>query len=384
MTRAVSFFQSVRFRLSVLYSSVVFGLGGAVLGVTYWVIRRDLEGLPLVVDSRVVDLGRLRLVLSEVGVDEARLLEQVVGQRALALISNYFVVALVVLFLLSIVVGWVVSGRALRPVDRISTVARDIQASDLSRRIALRGPDDELTRLADTFDAMLERLDTAFRSQRRFLADTSHDLRTPLAVIRSNVDVTIEDEAATVADWRETGQIISRNADRMAGMLDDLLAAARLEVGVAAKVATDLAALVEEAAAEVGAVADRASVSLTITVEGAPVAGVPAALRRALGNLVDNALKVAPPGSTVVLGAGLAGSWGWMAVADEGPGIDEAVMSSQSTGGLGLGIVRQIAEAHGGVLRAHRRRPTGSVLVVWVPRADPEESPPEHLPLPGL
>lgn len=384
MSTVVNLVQSIRFRLSVLYSSVVFGLGGAILGVTYYLMRRSLRQLPLTLDSRVATINGRPFIVQNIDVDTAQLVQQAITQRALSLLSGYSLVALGVLFGLSLLVGWIVAGRALRPVARITAVARDISASDLSRRIAYSGPADELSRLAETFDEMLERLDAAFNSQRRFLADTSHDLRTPLAVIRSNVDVLADDPTATLDEWRDAGAIVQRNAARMADMIDDLLAAARLEVRNAAAVKFDLAELVEEAAAELSA----SGAALGVTVEAhalsAPVEGVPSSIRRAIGNLVDNALKAAPPGSKVIVASGATESWAWVAVADEGEGIDPAVIERAGRRGLGLAIVRQIAEAHRGTVAAHRGAERGSILVIWIPRVSEPGQLPEVTPLPGV
>lgn len=385
MTGAVGFVQSIRFRLSILYSSVVFGLGAAILGLTYYFLQRSLRRLPLMVDSREISVGGRRFIIQDIDIDTAQLMEQAITQRALSLLSDYSVVALIVLFLLSLVVGWVIAGRALSPVARITSVANEIQASDLSRRIGYEGPEDELSRLANTFDDMLERLDIAFDAQRRFLADTSHDLRTPLAVIRSNIEVLTDDPAADLDDWRAAGEIVSRNAGRMADMIDDLLAAARLEMRHAATVQVDLSELVTEALSDLGPRAAAASVSVAGRAEPALTEGVPQALRRALANLADNALKVAPPGSVVTLASGASDGWAWMAVADEGPGIDPSLVESGGRRGLGLAIVRQIAEGHRGHISAERGQVKGSLVVVWIPTgAAPGPAPSGLPPIAGL
>ena len=123
--------------------------------------------------------------------------------------------ALGMLFVGSLGVGWFAAGIVLRPIERITRVAREIQATDLSRRINLRGPNDELRRLADTFDAMLARLDAAFESQRRFIQEASHELRNPLAVIRTNVEVAMADPDASKKSSRELGAVVGRTAERM-------------------------------------------------------------------------------------------------------------------------------------------------------------------------
>lgn len=155
-------------------------------------------------------------------------MEALANERALMLLRSYSASALFLLFLASLGVGWFVAGRVLAPIGRITSVARDIQATDLSRRIGIGGPPDELKELADTFDAMIERLDGAFDAQRRFIQETSHELRNPLAVIRTNLDVALSDPDPDPAELRRTLEVVGRTAARMSHLVDDLLVYGRL------------------------------------------------------------------------------------------------------------------------------------------------------------
>ena len=376
--------QSIRFRLSVQYSAVVFGLGGALLGLVFLAIRqwlrsqtmtrqmltRDIVVLP---DGRFISMPQLREV-------EIQAIDNYVSGIVLDQVAKLTLIAVIALFLLSLVVGWVMSGRVLKPVEEITNVAREIQASDLSRRIALEGPDDELRRLADTFDGMLERLDRAFTSQRQFLADTSHDLRTPLAVIQSNVELAESDPRATIDDWESVGGIVKRNTQRMSAMIDGLLAAARLQTGRAEAVTIDLAELVEAKVQEIEPIASAANVSIDADASPAVVQGVEVALYRALANLVDNAQKAAPSGSRVLVSSGEANGWAWMAVTDEGPGLGSH--DPEERIGLGLSIVTQIAESHGGSLATFSGPGgQGTTQVVWIPSDESEGEPPKTSPV---
>lgn len=377
-------FQSIRFRLSVQYSAVVFGLGGALLGLVFLAIRQWLESqtmtrqmltreVVILSDGRVVSMPQLREI-------EIQAIDNYVSGIVLDQVAQLTVIAVIALFLLSLVVGWVMSGRVLKPVEEITHVARDIQASDLSRRIALEGPDDELRRLANTFDGMLERLDAAFTSQRQFLADTSHDLRTPLAVIQSNVELVQDDPEASIDDWKSVGGIVRRNTQRMSEMIDGLLAAARLQTGRAEAVTLDLAELIEAKVAEIEPIAAGRDVSVQATTSPAVVQGVEVALYRALANLVDNALKVSPPGSVITIGSGVLEGWAWMSVADEGPGLERSEPDDRI--GLGLSIVTQIAEGHGGALASFSGPGgSGTTQVVWIPTEEASEQHPESPPL---
>ncbi len=378
--------NSIRFRLSVQYSAIVFGLGGALLGLVYMALRNWLRaqtmtqyvwsGRPVIQDG--VQIG----VLPSLAAREVRMIESVYNEIVLNEVAKATILALVALFLLSIVVGWVMSGRVLRPVQEITNVAREIQASDLSRRIALEGPDDEITRLADTFDGMLERLDRAFASQRRFLADTSHDLRTPLAVIRSNVEVVADDDAATVTDWQEVGGIVRRNTEKMSEMIDGLLATARLQTGKAQAVALDLAEIVRAKSSEYGKPLAEKGIVLESNVSPALVEGVPVALDRALTNLLDNAIGASGTGSRIRIGAGVEGEWAWMAVSDQGPGLPEEPEGGRI--GLGLSIVEQIAQGHEGVLVSSTGSDgVGTTMTIWLPKTDATDSPPDFTPFTG-
>ena len=375
-------FQSIRFKLSVQYSAVVFGLGGALLGLVYWALQRDLKSQTMMAHiqtgQRIVLADGQLVVMPEFRDIEVRAIESIYNEVVLNEVAQFTLVALAALFLLSLLVGWVMSGRVLKPVKEITSVAREIQASDLSRRIDLEGPDDELKQLANTFDGMLERLDTAFTAQRQFLADTSHDLRTPLTVIRSNVELVSDDTDASVEEWSRAGGIIKRNAEKMSSMIDDLLAAARLQTGKAQAVAIELAALVGTKAAEFDPVASGKTVEVAVAASPAVVSGVEVSLERAFSNLVDNAFRAAPEGSTILLGSGVQAQWAWLGVQDSGPGLPE---DGDNRIGLGLSIVTQIAEAHGGALASFPGRDgNGTTMIIWLPTNEAGESHPDGSP----
>lgn len=370
--------QSIRFRLSVQYSALVFGLGGALLGLVYLAVQRGLRSETMMVhlwEGRrvVLDSGQV-FELPHYAEVEVRAIESIYNEIVLDEVARFTLMAVGILFLLSIVVGWVMSGRVLKPVGEITTVAREIQASDLSRRIGLVGPDDELKRLGDTFDEMLERLETAFASQRQFLADTSHDLRTPLAVIRSNVELVADDPVADLDDWRQAGTVIRRNAEAMSEMIADLLASARLQTGRAQAVIVDLAALAGSKADDFASLGAGKDVDVRADTDQVTVRGVEIALDRALSNLVDNAIKAAPTGSTVEIGCGAVDGWAWIGVRDSGRGLPA---EPGDRVGLGLSIVTQIAEGHGGSLAVFPGMGgAGTTMVIWLPRDDAKGGPP--------
>ena len=313
--------------------------------------------------------------------------ERLVNSQTLTKLRNYSFGALGVLFVASLGVGWVVAGRVLRPIGRITAVARDIQATDLSRRIELPGPEDELKQLADQFDAMLARLDAAFAAQRQFTADASHELRNPLAIIRTNVDVALADPRADPDDLRHTITVVKRASDRMARLVDDLLALARRQEPTLEHEPVDLGVAVTEASDDFVVPAAARNIVLDRAIApGVVVTGDRDALKRAVANLLENAVRLAPAGSRIRLATGSEGDRAWIAVADEGPGIspedqphvfdrfwraDKARSRADGGTGLGLAIVRQIAESHGGSIRLQSKVGVGSSFVIWLPVTTP-------------
>jgi len=381
---------SIRLRLALLYSVLLFGVAAVVVGVIYQNVSRVLEDAPMSRNAAFVALGD---VMDEPdGSTEAtdetasglRGFEEAVNQRALRQLRIYSVVALAVLFVASIAIGWSVAGFVVRPIGRITTVARAIQGTDLSRRIGMGGPQDEFRELADTFDDMLDRLDDAFEAQRRFVQEASHELRNPLAVLRANLDVAIEDEDASVEEFRDAAGVAQRAASRMSSLVDDLLLYAHHERPEVERDPIDLAAVVRETVADFVAGAEAAGVELVADVaERLPVVGDPSALRRGLANLLSNAIRVSDPGGAVEVTAGHDAEQVWMAVRDEGPGIadddlqrvfqrfwrgDRSSAREDGRSGLGLAIVRQVAEGHGGQTTVRSTVGVGSTFTIWLPR----------------
>jgi signal transduction histidine kinase len=379
---------SVRFRLTALYSLVLFGLAAFMVAGLYAVLASRLDDERVYVNREVTTVqevpGGFRLTPTEIRA-EYRSVEALANARALSLLRTYSASALVLLFLASLAVGWMVAGRVLAPIGRITAVARDIQATDLSRRIALGGPPDELKELADTFDAMLSRLDDAFDSQQRFIQEASHELRNPLAVIRTNLDVALGDPDASADELRRTGELVGRSAERMSRLVDDLLVYGRRGAPAHEVGPLDLAEVVAESADEFRAPAQVRD--LDVVAEATPglvVLGDRISLRRAVANLLTNAVRLAPTGTRVVVSAGRTDDRVWLAVTDEGPGIPEeqrrlvfqrfwrgnaSAARDDGRSGLGLAIVEQIAADHGGTVELRATPAGGSAFTLWLPAA---------------
>ncbi|MFP3913825.1 MAG: sensor histidine kinase, partial [Actinomycetota bacterium] len=221
------------------------------------------------------------------------------------------------IFLLASVVAWVVAGGVLRPLRVLTDTARSISETDLSRRIPVEG-DDEVAELARTFNAMLDRLETGFANQRRFVDDAGHELRTPITVIRGNLELISDDPAEREA----TLQLVSRELDGMSRIVEDLLALAKAEQpDFVTTHPIDLPEFIQELTHRAEALGER---SLTVEpVEPVVFEGDQQRLHQAVMNLIRNAYEHTPPEAKVMLGARADGDTLRIYVSDTGPGIPE-------------------------------------------------------------
>ncbi len=369
---------------------MLFGLAAVMVVGLYMGLARRLHEETVYETYQITEIqqvpGGFTLTPREVR-SEYRSVEQLANERALALLRTYSLGALLGLFFASLGVGWLLAGRVLAPIGRITAVARDIEAGDLSRRIDLRGPPDELKELADTFDGMLERLDNAFDGQRRFIQEASHELRNPLAVIRTNLDVALANPESDPEELRRTAEVVNRTAERMARLVDDLLTYARSGAPVHEPAPVDLARLAGEVAEEFRAPAHVRSITVDVaddgSAAGAPVVGDRVALRQAVANLLTNAVRLAPEGSTITVHVHGDPTSAGITVADQGPGIapedrervferfwraDKAEARGAGRSGLGLAIVRQIVDEHHGAVTLAPTAEGGSAFTLWFPR----------------
>lgn len=371
--------RSVRFRLTLLYSVMLFGLASVLLGVIYWGLSRSLRNQQVAFNTDAT-----RPVFDDLWQQDLDQQTFVVNQLALNRLQDYSFRSLIILFFASLIVGWFVAGRVLYPIGYITRVARDIQATDLSRRIGMRGPDDELKQLADTFDGMLARLDHAFAGQRRLIHEASHELRNPLAVIRTNLEVTMTDPGAELEDYKHTADVVQRNAERMTRLVDDLLTYARQDAEPGEHEPVDITELVVGLGDEFAPPAQKEGLQLAVeATPGLWANGDAASLEQAMSNLLSNAVRLAPEGTALDISAGQEQGWVWMAVEDQGPGIAKADAERvfqrghrdrSSTGsGLGLAIVRQIAEAHKGEVRLRSEPGRGARFAIWLPALVPSD-----------
>ncbi|MCC3771570.1 HAMP domain-containing protein, partial [Streptomyces sp. UNOC14_S4] len=265
--------------------------------------------------------------------------------------------ALLVTALLAVGVGWWTAGRVLRPVHTMTATARRISERNLHERIGQRGPDDELKELADTIDALLERLESAFDSQRRFVSNASHELRTPLATQRAAIQVGLDGDPSP-EELARTKTLLLETNRRSEHLIDGLLVLARSERGLDRRDPLDLAEVAAEEAAAVADRAEREGVRVELRATASPLTGNRVLLAQLTGNLLRNAVGYNHRGGTVEVEV----TPGRLTVTNTGPRVPahevETLFEPFRRGagrerlaggaGLGLSIVRSIARAHGG------------------------------------
>ncbi|MCZ0857804.1 HAMP domain-containing sensor histidine kinase [Actinomyces israelii] len=358
---------TIRARLTLTYAGLVTGSGAVLIALVYLYMRRfevPVSEAPVVGTNESDGSIYLRVTLL------SEFLNTMLG------IS---LGALVLLALLSGAVGWVVAGRMLAPLSTMNEAAKQAASGDLSRRLALAGPHDEIRDLADTYDHMLDSLESSLATYRRFAANASHELRTPLATAQTMIDVTLVDPGASadqlrslVERLRETNQA---NVETVDALLDLAEAQSgdiyREEVDLGEVVATVLAQLAPEAAER------------EVTLPAAPgdivvVEGDPVLLRQAVSNLLRNAVRHNVAGGGVELGLARAGDRARLLLSNDGPlvpaehltALREPFVRGAGRGrtrgdghGLGLAIVSAVAAAHDGVLELSAN-PSGGLSVV--------------------
>ena len=269
---------SLRLRLTAWYAAI-FLVGGTILvGAAFALARHNVGPVRAVVYTRRDPPAQL-------------LPQRRVDREAWRRTLDQLALVLGALTALSVGAGWLVAGRALRPLAQITETAHRLSESNLGERIALRGPDDELKRLADSLDGMLARLDGVVSSHRRFIADASHELRTPLAVMRAAVEVSLSDPAASEDERREATATLLESVQRSGHLVQSLLALARSEAAAEVRVEVDLAELAAAALEEVSGGIEERGLRLRTALQPAVVRGDPALLRTLALNLLRNAFE---------------------------------------------------------------------------------------------
>jgi signal transduction histidine kinase len=286
----------------------------------------------------------------------------------------YSLISLGAMALLSTVLGWALAGRALRPLRALTSAAQDISATNLHSRLPLDGPDDELKELGTTFNQLLARLEKSFESQRRFVANASHELRSPLARQRAIAQVALSDPAATLDSLRAAHERVLVAGTQQERLIDALLTLARGEAGPDRKEALDLAGVVRVVLAQPPPEVKALGLFPEWSLAPAPLVGDPRLVERLVANLVDNAARYNLPSGILRVSTATREGRAVLAVENSGPVVPPTElqrlfqpfqrMAPDRTGhgdgvGLGLSIVQAIAATHGAPVTATSRSDGG-------------------------
>jgi signal transduction histidine kinase len=371
--------RTIRTRLTAIYGGLFLFSGTALLAITFVLVRREYTqqffvsngavGIAKVLIAQGQSKGfsaRSNTIVPLLGQPNNKSVDVLAAASAQsdAVLHQLLVdsgIALAIMALLSIWLGWVIAGRALQPLRTISNAARDISASSLHRRLNLQGPDDELKQLGTTFDDLLGRLEASFDAQRQFVANASHELRTPLTLERTLIEVALADPEADVESMRRTCRQVLAVGEQQERLIEALLTLSRSQRGLDEHEPVDLAAI---AAAAVGAV-DRKDLRVSETFGPAHTSGDARLVERLVANLIANAVRHNEPGGYVTVATETVGGRAVLTIANSGPKISPAelprlfrpfqrlnVDRTAGTPGLGLGlsIVDAIARAHGATI----------------------------------
>lgn len=368
---------TVRLRLTLTYAALFATAALVLLVVSYAMVADSLKSLP-VTPGQYLSIASGLPAPTQPLIRFQSLIEGVrdaLTSRSLHRLELEYAVVFGATLAISVLAGWWISGRILRPIAQITRTARKVSGQTLSARIASDGPDDELRELADTFDGMLDRLEATFASQQRFIANASHELRTPLTVIRTEVDVTLSDPRVTAEQLQATRQVVRTAVERSERMIDGLLALARSDGGgppITEPVALDRRAreYLEHASAEVAA---HELVIDTTAMQPAVAVGDPDLLERIVDNLIDNAIRHNTTGGYVEIASDTHDGHAHLRVSNGGAVISDQELArlaepfhrlrrtaARDGAGLGVSIIQAVTRLHNGTLTL-TNPPTGGL-----------------------
>jgi signal transduction histidine kinase len=336
--------RTLRLQLALLYGGVFVALGAALLAVSGLLVRSGSVSVTGSSSSQNALTGRQ----FDVG-------------PALVLAGTVLV---------ALALGWLIAGRFLRPLRTITAAARDISASNLSRRLSLAGRDDEFTELGETLDDLFARLEASFESQRHFVANASHELRTPLTAERTLLQVALADPDATAETLRSTCQQLLALGYQQERLIEALLTLASSERGIERWEPLDLAGIAGKVLLGLRQEAERRGIRIEAILAAAPATGDPSLVESLVANLVDNAIRHNRDGGRVEISTTITDGLAIVSVSNTGTlispdEVDRLFQPFQRLGterishisghGLGLAIVRAIAGVHGAGLTANAR-----------------------------
>jgi signal transduction histidine kinase len=375
---------SIRTRLAALFGATFLVAGLTLVGVNYFLVDTEIRNLPeggrrAFVDEFGIELpgfagrqgvdaipGGLGDIVLENGRTLREAAESFEARLRADLLNSILVQSLIALAIIAVIagfVGWLVSRRALDPVAEITKTARTFTEANLSQRVALEGPPDELKELADTFDEMLDRVERGYADQSSFAAYASHELRTPLSVMRVEADNLLADVDATDRE-RALARTVQQEVDRSERLISQLLSITRSRSGRLVNETVDLVGIVGEVVAGAVPVADAHGIELDLSLGDALVDGDSSLLRSLIRNLVVNGILHNKEGGGVTITVDSDAAGAFLTVANSGPLLTDAdvrrmyrpferIEEDRTSGvGLGLAVVGAISEAHGATVEA--------------------------------
>jgi signal transduction histidine kinase len=379
---------TVRLRLTLLYGALFLVSGAVLLAITY-VLFRNSTGVNLIVPGGPAK-GHSNGALRQMA---ARAFDAAERRRAdeLHQLLVQSGIALAIMTVVSIALGWLVAGRVLRPLRTMTATTRQISERNLHERLALSGPRDELKDLADTVDGLLARLEAAFGAQQRFVANAAHELRTPLTLWHALLEENLSDPDATIDSFRATSRRLLALGEEQERLLGSLLTLASSERGLDRREPFDLAVVVAAVLRDPPAEAASLEVRIEGEIEPAPTAGNAALVEQLVRNLVDNAVAHNVRGGQVRVRTGTGPGGAFVAVTNDGAPIPPSEVGRlfepfQRLGtdrtaptdghhGLGLSIVRAIVTAHDATLLAEARPEGGLAVEVRFPLRGADRDP---------
>ena len=376
--RMPAFTRSIHFRLTFWYSAILISLTILlIVGLNIGVRQASVEPPP-----NLPQWG------SGIG-QSPREIFFMARESQLGLLRNYSIVGISCLVVLGGVSIYFLSRKMLKPVDRVSSLAERISSTNLKERINYDGPDDEIKRLADTFDGMLSRLENAFESQKQFIQDASHELRTPIAIAQTNIEVLEMDDKATIKDYERLKDILKISLERLSALSEKLLMLSESEQSKANWNTVNIPSILTETMIEFETKAREKNIQLEMetSTKDILISGDAFRLKQVFINLIDNAIKYSDPGGEVKISAHPDDGHVIIEVKDSGIGIsqadreriferfyrvDKSRSRTQGGSGLGLAIVKKIVEEHGGAVSVQSAPGEGSTFRVLLPRRKTE------------
>jgi signal transduction histidine kinase len=389
--------RTARLRLTFLYGGLFLACGAILLAVSYVLAEQAIAppgghvneggfsriqiGIPAGLitvhrGSHTLTPGQVHLLMRTLG--------KAISTSDLRQVLIDAPIALAIVTVVALALGWLAAGRVLRPLATITAAARRISASNLHQRLALRGPDDELKALGDTLDALFARLEAAFDAQRHFAANASHELRTPLTRERAMLQVALDDPGTTAETWRGVAREVLASNTEQESLIEALLALASSQGGLGQRELVDLAAITGEILRARRSDFGHKGLRVEAAVRPAALDGDPLLTERLVANLVDNAVRHNIAGGQVQISTATRDGRAVPTVANTGPAIPPGAVGRlfqpfarhggrrthhDNGHGLGLSIARAIAAAHGASIAAHARPGGGLAIDVTFPPA---------------